>query len=341
MSLSAQVQGQLAVEPAAASVEVADGVALVRAEVELRLSPKPLKGAVTVISNDAAFLIHEVLEVRRFERSLQIEVHGEYIAAEPRAVTLTYSIDGLEATQTVTFAPATASAASIPAAVSNPSPELARGRYVPFEDDEHEYAPAVEPARTSATPFAQRPIASTAATTWPAAELIDWDGVEVPSPAMRLGVSIAEFVVACIAYIVVGTGLLFAAVIPLVSACGSDDYAAGTGCKQVEDVIITSLVVYAFTAIPLYYAVADMIGGGIAYRLLGLRIVCRGAWLLRPVRDNVDRVRPGFLRGLLRTAIGYLGALCFALGHLWIFTNPRRLGWHDLAAGTMVVRVRR
>jgi uncharacterized RDD family membrane protein YckC len=329
MNLSAQTrQGQLAVEPAAAAVATASGeLAAVEARLELRLSPRPMKGVVEVASGDSAFSIVQVREVRRAERWMTLEVSGVYSTAEPRAVTLTYMVDGLSAKQTVTFSPSTPLAAPPDAPPSRTSQ-----RYVPFEDDEE------RASANDVSPAVIQPTGVTLST--PETTRDDGLAIEIAPAMFRIATAFAELLAAAIVMTVVMFVVIFVAAGPMVAICGEDPV-PGTGCATADSVIVNSLTAYILLAIPLYHAITTMIGGGIAYRLMGLRIVCRGAWLARPLREEVDRMRPGFLRGLLRTLLFYFGALCFALGHLWIFTNPERRGWHDLGAGTLVVRARR
>jgi uncharacterized RDD family membrane protein YckC len=64
--------------------------------------------------------------------------------------------------------------------------------------------------------------------------------------------------------------------------------------------------------------------------LLGLRIV-----------DAEDGSAPG-MRALVLRYLGYLvAALPLCLGYLWMLWDPRRQGWHDKMARTVVVRDRR
>ena len=57
---------------------------------------------------------------------------------------------------------------------------------------------------------------------------------------------------------------------------------------------------------------------------------------IRPVADGSITFGVAFLR-----LIGYLvsGAM-FYLGFLWIAVDPRKQGWHDKIAGTVVIRDR-
>lgn len=323
MSIAASQQGQLAVEPPVMSVTTASGeLAVVHARVELRLSPKPMKGAVEVASGDPAFAIVQVRELRRAERWVMLEVSGAYDAAEPRAVKLTYTVDGRETTQTVTFSPAPA--APMPPAPTKESPEPVSRRYVPFEDDEPEIWPALMPAAP-----APRREGSIEVTTAPALRLL---GADVSD-------AVAAVVVAGIATLL----FIFVLYIPIGAACGdADAYPAGTRCAQADAIADRAIDVFFFVAIPLYHVATFAMGRGIAYRLLDLRIVRRRALAdPYPLEAELAALRPGIWRGSWRMVVAYAGAACVGIGYLWMFTNRERRTWHDLAAGTVVMRVRR
>lgn len=49
----------------------------------------------------------------------------------------------------------------------------------------------------------------------------------------------------------------------------------------------------------------------------------------------------GWPRALLRLGVALVSLLAFGLGFLWCLVDRERRAWHDLAAGTRVVRVRR
>jgi uncharacterized RDD family membrane protein YckC len=58
---------------------------------------------------------------------------------------------------------------------------------------------------------------------------------------------------------------------------------------------------------------------------------------LRVVRDR-DGSRFGWGTALLRLVGLYVASAVFYLGFIWIFIDKRHRGWHDLIAGTIVVR---
>jgi uncharacterized RDD family membrane protein YckC len=62
-------------------------------------------------------------------------------------------------------------------------------------------------------------------------------------------------------------------------------------------------------------------------RILGLRVA-----------DMNSSGRIGFRRAALRRLVYLAGAITVFAGWLWLFTNPRRQTWHDMAARTLVIR---
>lgn len=76
-----------------------------------------------------------------------------------------------------------------------------------------------------------------------------------------------------------------------------------------------------------YWSVCNSLGRSVGKRVAGTRIVNRRGG------------RPGIWRGLLRTFSAlFLSAPFFALGYLWAFWDPQRRTWHDMIAGTRVIR---
>jgi uncharacterized RDD family membrane protein YckC len=83
--------------------------------------------------------------------------------------------------------------------------------------------------------------------------------------------------------------------------------------------------------------VTSIAGRSLGKRILGLHTICVTS---SAFRENGERRRPGWWRGLLRAAVALVGAACLGLGYWWMFLNRDRRTWHDLASGTAVVRVR-
>lgn len=63
---------------------------------------------------------------------------------------------------------------------------------------------------------------------------------------------------------------------------------------------------------------------------LGMR-----AWRLKLV--DLDGTPVGWRSSLVRVAGGYLSALFFGLGFLWMLVDPTRQTWHDRLSGTRLV----
>lgn len=77
-----------------------------------------------------------------------------------------------------------------------------------------------------------------------------------------------------------------------------------------------------------YWTVCNIRGVSLGKYAAGIRVV------------NARGGRPGFGRGLVRTfAAFFLSTPLFWLGYWWAFWQRRRRTWHDMIAGTYVVRV--
>lgn len=57
---------------------------------------------------------------------------------------------------------------------------------------------------------------------------------------------------------------------------------------------------------------------------------------LRLVRDDLARISIG--QGAIRFFASFASSLVFGLGYLWVAFHPRKQGWHDLMASTLVVK---
>jgi uncharacterized RDD family membrane protein YckC len=76
----------------------------------------------------------------------------------------------------------------------------------------------------------------------------------------------------------------------------------------------------------LYNPVLWGLGGTLGQRALGLRVV-----------RVASGVRAGFARGFLRLLGFILASIPMYLGLMWVGWDPRKQGWHDKIAGTVVV----
>ena len=100
----------------------------------------------------------------------------------------------------------------------------------------------------------------------------------------------------------------------------------GTTCLPGTTTV--SPLLYVFTAIPVaYFVVLWALGGTVGQRVLGMRVVnaATGADL-------------GFGRAMVRY-VGYLVSVAVVfVGLVWAGFDPRKQGWHDKVAGSVVVR---
>lgn len=77
------------------------------------------------------------------------------------------------------------------------------------------------------------------------------------------------------------------------------------------------------------YFIASWLRGG---QTVGMR-----AWRLRVVATDGTPVSPS--RALLRFVAALVALAAGGLGFLWCLIDSERRGWHDIAAGTLLVRV--
>lgn len=77
-----------------------------------------------------------------------------------------------------------------------------------------------------------------------------------------------------------------------------------------------------------YFVVSWSLGG----QTIGMR-----AWRLRVVDRDGQRLR--WPRALLRFAIALVSLAAFGIGFIWCAFDRKRRAWHDLAAGSCLVRI--
>lgn len=91
--------------------------------------------------------------------------------------------------------------------------------------------------------------------------------------------------------------------------------------------LLTQTLVLAFSA---GYFVISWTRGG---QTIGMR-----AWRLRVVRT--DGMRVEWPRALLRFGVALISLAALGIGFLWSLFDSQKRTWHDMAAGTRLVRLR-
>jgi len=101
---------------------------------------------------------------------------------------------------------------------------------------------------------------------------------------------------------------------------------ASVSGPAVVSAVIAFLVIFAISLVyfPYFWARGGQTPGMMPFRL-------------RVVRDQ-DGGRIGWGTAWLRLLGMWAAAAVFYLGFIWIFIDGRRRGWHDLIAGTVVIR---
>lgn len=99
--------------------------------------------------------------------------------------------------------------------------------------------------------------------------------------------------------------------------------------EEILDSLLLAITgfIYLSVIIPVFYAyLTANYGGSPGKILLGLKITDEKGKLL------------SLKRALFRTYIGYsVSTVFFGMGYYWIFVDEKRRGWHDLAAGSVVL----
>lgn len=151
----------------------------------------------------------------------------------------------------------------------------------------------------------------------------------VPGPAP--GVEFGDFGPRLVAYIVdgllVGAVVVIAylswAVISLVSGGIAND-TIGVGSAIWLAVLTIGVVVIGLGYFPYFWARDGATPG---MKMMGLRVV----------RD-LDGGPISTGQAILRLVGYWVSGLVFYLGYIWILIDKRRRGWHDLMAGTVVIK---
>lgn len=146
-----------------------------------------------------------------------------------------------------------------------------------------------------------------------------------PPPSGRYGGFWLRLLGYIIDAIIVGgvTYGILAAVKPI--SCETVD---GTTC--IAGTTTISAVFYVILLIPiLYFIVLWALGGTVGQRVLGMRVVSA------TTGGNI-----GFGRAILRYIGFIIATIPVYIGLMWVGWDPRKQGWHDKIAGTLVVRGR-
>jgi uncharacterized RDD family membrane protein YckC len=179
-----------------------------------------------------------------------------------------------------------------------------------------------EPPAAAPTPPAmtsQPPAAPTPSSRWEAPE-----PVAGPAPGYEFG-GFGERLVAYIVDIVItGIVILVVAVLGGLAVAGGaaseNNILTGTGIV----VLVLALLIIPLAYFPYFWARDGQTPG---MRMLGLRVV----------RD-VDGGPISGGQAILRLIGYWVSGAVFYIGYIWIFIDKRRRGWHDLIAGTVVVK---
>ncbi|MER5635252.1 RDD family protein [Streptomyces nitrosporeus] len=164
--------------------------------------------------------------------------------------------------------------------------------------------------------------------------------VQVATMGRRLGARLIDGVIICVVYAILsGIGLAGAlGLAETAEECGSTLDPGYNAC--IEDAsagfLVTMLGIFAlFALITLLYEwlMISFLGATVGKMALGLRVV----------KENTGR-NPGLGGGFIRYIIPIVGALLCYIGTILVYLSPffdnsgKLQGWHDRAAGTLVVK---
>jgi uncharacterized RDD family membrane protein YckC len=79
----------------------------------------------------------------------------------------------------------------------------------------------------------------------------------------------------------------------------------------------------------IYFAWGNGSGGTWGKQIIGIKVIS--------LKSGGDI---GFVAGLLRFIVWWIGSLPFYLGWLWMLWDGQKQGWHDKVAGSIVVKAR-
>ncbi len=148
-------------------------------------------------------------------------------------------------------------------------------------------------------------------------------GVFFGDPAARLVAYIVDAIIVSLVVLVVA--IVGAAVALSGLATGSDSGLIASAIGGVFIIVVGSLA-FSLAYFPWFWAHGGATPG---MSLLGLRVV----------RDADGGPISGS-QAILRLVGYWVSGFVFYLGYIWILIDKRRRGWHDLIAGTVVIRTR-
>ena len=144
-------------------------------------------------------------------------------------------------------------------------------------------------------------------------------GYEFGGPGERLIAYIVDILIA--GCVVIGI-IILAGLVVGAGAVGGNGLVAGAGVL----VIVVALFVVPLAYFPYFWARSGQTPG---MKMFGLQVV----------RDS-DGGPIGTGAAILRLVGYWVSGFVLYLGYIWIFIDKRKRGWHDLIAGTVVVKKR-
>ena len=184
-------------------------------------------------------------------------------------------------------------------------------------------APPPAPPAATAPPAAAAPPPPPAAPPPPSS----WEAPEYvagPAPGYEFGAAGERLVAYVVDILITGLIIVVIAIVGgLVVAAGAtanSGFLAGTGAI----VLIVALIIVPLAYFPWFWARDGATPG---MRMFGLRVV----------RDSDGGPISGG-QAILRLVGYWVDSLVFYLGFIWILIDKRKRGWHDLLAGTVVVK---
>ncbi len=154
---------------------------------------------------------------------------------------------------------------------------------------------------------------------------------------IRLGAYILDTFFAILLALI--PGIILAVLIALLVEAGQEPpLTPFEADQQDEDTGVGAIIGFLIGFVPFlygYWYIATSLGGGWGKRMLGLRIV-----------NQETAQRPGFGSGLVRVLVtaGFglvplVGSFIQLFDHLSMLWHDDKQTWHDMAAGTVVIRV--